>query len=133
MNPEIKTKWLEALRSGEYKREEGQLRKVTSKEIRHCCLGVLCDIHHKLTGEGNWHGTATDRYVTSESHSSDVVLPEKVRRWAGINDCTGVFLPDKEDIVKHDFGKCSVSLANINDNSRRTDFEDVIPFIEKYF
>ena len=40
MNKEIKTKWLEALRSGEY--EQVQCRLHTNRG--YCCLGVLCDI-----------------------------------------------------------------------------------------
>ena len=37
MNPEVKTKWLEALRSGKYKQTEGRLRD----SVGHCCIGVL--------------------------------------------------------------------------------------------
>lgn len=42
MNPEIKSKWLEALRSGRYHQARGVLRAEDGKS--HCCLGVLCDI-----------------------------------------------------------------------------------------
>lgn len=41
MNPEIKAKWLEALRSGNYKQGTGRLRKADNS---YCCLGVLCDV-----------------------------------------------------------------------------------------
>ena len=41
MNPELKQKWLEALRSGRYKQGILQLR---SSDDRYCCLGVLCDL-----------------------------------------------------------------------------------------
>lgn len=41
MNPEIKAKWVEALRSGKYKQTRNALRK---SDNRFCCLGVLCDI-----------------------------------------------------------------------------------------
>jgi hypothetical protein len=41
MNPEIKKRWVAALRSGEYRQGEGVLRTPTDK---HCCLGVLCDL-----------------------------------------------------------------------------------------
>jgi hypothetical protein len=37
---DIKTRWVEALRSGEYEQGIGLLRK----ENRFCCLGVLCDL-----------------------------------------------------------------------------------------
>lgn len=42
MNKELKTKWLEALRSGEYK----QSREILKDENGFCCLGVLCDLTH---------------------------------------------------------------------------------------
>lgn len=40
MDPEIKAKWVAALRSGKYKQGRGRLR--SGDEF--CCLGVLCDI-----------------------------------------------------------------------------------------
>jgi hypothetical protein len=40
MDPEIKAKWVEALRSGRY--EQG--RMMLLHEGRYCCLGVLCDL-----------------------------------------------------------------------------------------
>lgn len=41
MNLTIKNKWLEALRSGNYKQGQKVLR---SQDNKFCCLGVLCDI-----------------------------------------------------------------------------------------
>lgn len=40
LDPELKAKWLAALRSGEYK----QGRYCLSTDNGFCCLGVLCDI-----------------------------------------------------------------------------------------
>lgn len=40
MNPEIKTKWLEALRSRKYTQGTDYLRG----NGKYCCLGVLCDV-----------------------------------------------------------------------------------------
>lgn len=40
MDPEVKTKWLEALRSGKYKQGTARL----NKGDEYCCVGVLCDI-----------------------------------------------------------------------------------------
>lgn len=42
MNPELKQKWVDALRSGEYKQSPGQL--YNSANDTYCCLGVLCDV-----------------------------------------------------------------------------------------
>lgn len=39
MDPELKAKWVKALRSGEYRQGRGTLRDT---EGRYCCLGVFC-------------------------------------------------------------------------------------------
>jgi len=43
MTPELKAKWLAALRSGNYKQGESFLRWNDT----YCCLGVLCDVARK--------------------------------------------------------------------------------------
>lgn len=60
MDPELKEKWLEALRSGKYRQGRGKLR---NKDDEFCCLGVLCDLvepnawNHYQDGIGSdpWH------------------------------------------------------------------------------
>ncbi len=47
MQKELKTKWIEALRSGEYHQATGLLRSentVDGSPMGYCCLGVLCDV-----------------------------------------------------------------------------------------
>jgi hypothetical protein len=44
MNPEIKDKWVAALRSGTYEQTTGRLRRDDPDRSRHCCLGVLCEV-----------------------------------------------------------------------------------------
>lgn len=44
MNPELKTLWLEALRSGKY--EQGQ--QFLNRNDKLCCLGVLCEVMVEL-------------------------------------------------------------------------------------
>lgn len=41
MTPELKKRWVDALRSGMY--EQGQ-KTLRSPSNRFCCLGVLCDV-----------------------------------------------------------------------------------------
>lgn len=41
MNPEIKAKWLAALRSGKYRRTESTLMTSKGGRASYCCLGVL--------------------------------------------------------------------------------------------
>lgn len=40
MTPELKTKWIEALRSGAYQQDKYKFKT----KIGYCCLGVLCEI-----------------------------------------------------------------------------------------
>lgn len=47
MDPEVKARWVAALRSGEYKQGCGQLRGCDDD---FCCLGVLCDLYAKEAG-----------------------------------------------------------------------------------
>jgi hypothetical protein len=45
MNPELKDKWVKALRSGEYKQGRGTMKESRLfRKSRFCCLGVLCDV-----------------------------------------------------------------------------------------
>jgi hypothetical protein len=50
IDPVFKARWLEALRSGRYKRGKGVLRRETPKGSEFCCLGVACD----LTDPDRW-------------------------------------------------------------------------------
>jgi hypothetical protein len=44
MDNSLKSKWVEALRSDEYKQGSGVLRRQGQTKDGYCCLGVLCDI-----------------------------------------------------------------------------------------
>jgi hypothetical protein len=75
MNPDIKAKWIAALRSGEYKQATGRLRRGDA----FCCLGVLCDLHRQETG-GEWKD---DEYGTGYL-DQEATLPRRVAEWAGL-------------------------------------------------
>lgn len=84
MKPEIKERWLKALRSGEYAQGANALRTFDyAKDCAtgHCCLGVLCDLHSKETGK-QW----THDYKNGQSYYFDQegTLPPVVRIWAGL-------------------------------------------------
>ena len=47
LSPELKAKWIEALRSGDYAQGTGELcvlRGWGGDEYEHCCLGVLAEV-----------------------------------------------------------------------------------------
>src|SRR5690242_16385148 len=70
MNQDIKKKWVDALKSGEYTQGQFVLR---SFEDTYCCLGVLCDLYAKETGKGNWQeGKDTYLFDTED---------ERARNW----------------------------------------------------
>ena len=89
MNADVKKKWVEALRSGEYKQGQGRLQR----DGAFCCLGVLCDLHAKETGL-KWM-THAEAFSPVWPYSSDgalvyigrsAELPDEVVSWAGVED-----------------------------------------------
>lgn len=141
MNQEIKTKWLEALASGKYSKGKRTLKYTFSEgQTKYCCLGVLCELHSEITGEGKWEndGENVRRYIVGERRDSKV-LPWNVVKWADLKDRAGTITLDKGDqnkLVARNLvsilGCGDPFITEINDNSERDDFEDVIPLIEKY-
>ena len=61
---EIKSKWIEALKSGKYIQGYISLKLIKDNKINpdrpictHCCLGVLGEIHPKLSAKPNKNGS----------------------------------------------------------------------------
>lgn len=44
MSPELKEKWVAALRSGKYTQITGSLEEPLNSKVSNCCLGVLCRV-----------------------------------------------------------------------------------------
>lgn len=44
-----------SLVSGDYTQGHHTLRSDEDGVLRHCCLGVACDIYHEYTGDGFWN------------------------------------------------------------------------------
>lgn len=82
--------WLEELDAQE--QDKGALRT----KHGYCCLGVLCEAYRKATGKGRWGsprwnppGVSDDEeahyaFETEGSVPEAAVLPEAVKRWAGL-------------------------------------------------
>lgn len=79
MNPDVKAKWVAALRSGEYKQAEGALHR----DNAFCCLGVLCDLHRKeVNPDKNWEPAKfDDKFAYLDEHNYP---PKEVMDWAGL-------------------------------------------------
>lgn len=90
MNEEIKTKWLEALRSGRYQQGKSVLR---GPDDRYCCLGVLCDVIdssgwvQQSPGSFYDYGPARDAVYLPGPIAVEARLGEEVQRsLANMND-----------------------------------------------
>ena len=80
MNPQIKQKWVDALRSGDYKQTQNRLHN----EYGFCCLGVLCDLYGK---ENNVEWEPSIYYNNDyEFQHMVTVLPLSVMEWAGVEE-----------------------------------------------
>lgn len=94
MNEDIKERWVEALRSGDYQQTKGSLIVQEGEQKLYCCLGVLTDLAMKegIEGvrfvEGVRFDSETElsvrlddeRWVTHDE--GDLPLP--VMEWAGL-------------------------------------------------
>lgn len=92
MNPVVKTEWLTALRSDEYRQGNGELRTM---QDRYCCLGVLCDVAVKQ-GIAKWHYQNHTWWIMpadQDFHNMDDrnqkgsgLLPPFIMNWAWLNE-----------------------------------------------
>jgi hypothetical protein len=127
MKPEIKELWMNALPN--YEQTTGALRIGD----RFCCLGVLCDIYMKETGNLSWERTEDDKSHEYYIHGYNIgyesyYLPYEVWGWAGLNCSTPYFI-DPNHPVKDD--NDTVLLSNLNDIGY--DFKQIAELIQKHF
>jgi hypothetical protein len=85
MDPEIKTRWVEALRSGRY--EQG--RKALRFQGEYCCLGVLCALEGWPT-----ESDTTDPYQPIERLLGDYDVFVKM------NDVERLTFPEIADYIE---------------------------------
>lgn len=91
MNPEIKKRWVEELRSGDYVQGQVSLKACSTEDdtgiCRYCCLGVLCQIYadaNKVDWDLPRLNERTGKTVfTLLGHESG--LPDAVLEWAGLS------------------------------------------------
>lgn len=120
MNQDVKKLWVDALRSGEYKQTDGCLKD----SIGYCCLGVLCELHNKVTGDGQWN---YDNAYGDDLNKRDDVPPDCVISWAG--------LPRENPLVEYEYETYSTQevrkarIAELNDSGMT--FADIADIIEE--
>lgn len=108
--PTVKTKWLEALRSGKYKQTIGKLRKPNG----FCCLGVLYDV----TSKNKWDNDK-DQYCTISGSDSNLNSADVSKNLIKVLD----------QPLKNDVDSIQGYLAENND--RGWGFKKIANWIEK--
>ena len=109
INPDIKSKWVAALRSGKYKQGQGKLRV----NDRYCCLGVLCDI---VNPEGWEQIPDPDNKVYANRYRGSCnahYIPHDLEKDAGLGNSINV-----------------LRLAPLNDSGYS--FDQIADYIEKH-
>lgn len=109
MNPQVKEKWLNALRSGEYQQTQHRLRR----EGGFCCLGVLCDLYIKENNE-EWKIDGGGDYFYEQYKYP----PLSVVEWAGLVSENPIVCNGKTD------------LGYLNDNE--STFNEIADLIEEH-
>jgi hypothetical protein len=106
MNQEVKTKWIQALRSGKYKQGQAYLREGEY----YCCLGVLCDLNESR----QWtHIDHPSKKIYSPFPNEDhQMLPKNISQWANLIE------------IEQD------ELIELNDTDNYT-FEQIADYIEE--
>lgn len=113
MKADIKDKWLNALRSGDYKQCTGRLHKGEG----FCCLGVLTDLYAKEKGL-EWH----DSSMTAALDEGGAVyslqgerncLSTNIMEWAGLSSDYAHTSQVITDLIKmNDSGESFFTISN---------------------
>lgn len=121
--PELKAKWLVALRSGEYQQAKGALRTIEGEKCM-CCLGVLCDV----IDPNGWRSIEGQAWrwgpdLPGQSHIQ--YLPPNLRTAYGFSE-----------IIRDEYGlSVESALANRNDGAidghPRWTFAQIADWIEE--
>jgi hypothetical protein len=106
MNPQIKQKWVDALRSGDY--QQGQCYLRTNSGF--CCLGVLCDLYGKENNVEWQHNEVVGYFYENHSFS----LPSSVLEWAGLEYCNPRVDDETNSLAGlNDKGSTFIEIANL--------------------
>lgn len=127
MKKDIAKKWVKALRSGKYKQGKTALKVETKTGLRHCCLGVLCELYQQDRKKKHAQQMPTmvrdfsadfhagiqpvKKVFAFGAHKFTTVVPPAVQKWAGLADAAGE-VSGETKIVN---GKRFTSLAELND------------------
>lgn len=131
MNPGVKKAWLRGLRSGRYRQGNGCLR---SKEWKHCCLGILCELYHDdhpISSE--WFLADPDNLgwnfaVNGDDDFSSLELPREVYLWAGVDG----FNPEIVTLIDREGEEVTWTASMLNDDESGFTFDRIADMIDHF-
>jgi hypothetical protein len=116
-------KWIEALRSGEYRKTTGKLSKKGKKSQKFCAMGVACDLYMQANKKAGWEWDSD--CFAGPGGDYLIEAPPCVEYWLGIKDQEPVIMrndgnddcydPETEKSVSikpHSFNKIADYLEN---------------------
>lgn len=120
-NKERITKWVKALRSGDYEQGKGYLCKDSEGSKKFCCLGVACDLYIKEEAPyAEWEEDRAEYNVMGLLEST-YVMPTRVMDWLGVESRDPMAFRDGKDEY----------LSRWNDTS--CSFNDIAKMIEEKY
>lgn len=136
LKPEIKRRWIEALRSGQYQQTRGALRRLgtdtnstgESYPEGFCCLGVLCDV---IAGDIDGQWLAPDEsgalaFSAPDSDPKQGLLPDSVMSFVQAEDS---LVPLRNTVSLRTVMR-HTSLVGINDEG--ASFSEISDIIEQH-
>jgi hypothetical protein len=122
MKKAIKKLWVEALRSGKFKKGKGALHPTKGT---YCCLGVLCELHRTRLKKpkDEWEIREVDGEKRFVYKGQKYSLPLEVREWAGLNN---------SDPIPKDNLCLSEANDGINGKGRGLGFKKIADLIEEH-
>lgn len=98
MDPELKTRWVEALRSGEYEQGVSRLKYTPNGGTSsYCCLGVLSELCGVPQETDIWDGEARFQFPGHMGRSFIEMPPSEWMVEKGISRENGKMLADMND------------------------------------
>lgn len=113
--------WITALESGEFTQGRGKLRMSKNDGeprgiIKHCCLGVGCEVFRRETGRGVWEGngfTAADPKGSDGTYTGLGLMPREVMDYFGLSNREQDRLVHANDTQRLNFNQ----IANLIDEN----------------
>ena len=107
MKNNVARRWINALRSGKYRKTTGALKRTDGS---YCALGVLCDLYKKdgkPLGERPAKNPEEDRDEAVSLGGEVQIPPKKVLNWAGLG-----IIQAEEIASMNDYGYSFRKIAN---------------------